>query len=86
VRKKRKNIVGKVEELETKSEGTTRYHLLTVKDLRDIICTSNSRGPNYFILGGRGPRDHLLTGKEFRDIGCTSNSRGPNYFILGGRG
>jgi hypothetical protein len=34
--------------------GTPRDHLLTVKDFRDIACMSNSRGPNYFILGGRG--------------------------------
>jgi hypothetical protein len=50
VRKKRKNVVGKVEELETESEDTPRDHLLTVKDFRDTSCTSNSRGPNYFVL------------------------------------
>jgi hypothetical protein len=86
MRKKRKNIVGKVEESETESEDTPRDHLLIVKDFRDTTCMRNSRGRNYFILGGRGPRDHLLTDKDFRDTGCTSNSRGPNYFVEGRRG
>jgi hypothetical protein len=67
VRKKRKIVVGKVEDLETESEDTSRDHLLTIKDFRDTTCTSNSRGPNYFVLGEWGPRDPLLIGKEFRD-------------------
>jgi hypothetical protein len=78
MRKKRKNAVGQAEEPETKNEDTPRDHLLIVKDFRDTTCTSNSRGPDYFVLGGRGPRDHLLIGKDFRDTCYTSNSRGPN--------
>jgi hypothetical protein len=34
--------------------GTPKDHLLTVKNLRDAACTSDSRGPNHFILGGTG--------------------------------
>jgi len=85
VRKKRKNIVGQVKEPETESEDTLRDQLLTVRDFRDTACTSNLRDPNYFVMGGRGPRDPLLTRKDFRDTNSTRNSRGPNYFVLGGR-
>jgi hypothetical protein len=86
MRKKRKNIVGKEEEPETESEDTPRDHLLTFKDFRYTTCTSNSKGPNYFVLGRRGPIYPLLTVKYFRDTGCTSNSRAPNYSILSRRG
>ena len=32
--------------------GAPRDHLLIVKNLRDVACTSDSKGPNHFILGG----------------------------------
>ena len=35
------------------SFGAPRDHLLTVKDFRDTTYTRNSRGPNYFVMGGR---------------------------------
>jgi hypothetical protein len=34
--------------------GAPRDHLLIVKNLRDSTCMSDSRAPNYFVLGGTG--------------------------------